>query len=151
MSKKNLRKGFTTVELIIVIAVIAILSAVLIPSFAGLINNANETAALSEARQIYTEYIQAENLKGSSDTYYIKTSGDYYFKVDAGKLSSKPYTKELTCGDNILVVPTGTATNYTYEPGAAHTKEAVEGIGNCNVCGTTGAHTHCTACDKKVG
>jgi prepilin-type N-terminal cleavage/methylation domain-containing protein len=151
MSNKNSRKGFTTVELIIVIAVIATLSAVLIPSFAGLINNANKTAALSEARQIYTEYVQAENLKGSSDTYYIKTSGNYYFKVDAGKLSSKPYTEKLTCGDNILLVPTGTVTNYTYEPGAAHTKANVEGDGNCSICGTTGTHSHCTTCSKKIG
>ena len=49
MNKKNNRKGFTTVELVIVIAVIAILSAVLIPTFSGLITKANKSAALQNA------------------------------------------------------------------------------------------------------
>lgn len=38
------KKGFTIVELVIVIAVIAILAAVLIPTFSNLINKANESA-----------------------------------------------------------------------------------------------------------
>lgn len=41
MNMKNNRKGFTTVELVIVIAVIAILATVLIPTFSNLINQAN--------------------------------------------------------------------------------------------------------------
>ena len=41
---ENKKKGFTVVELVIVIAVIAILSAVLIPTFVGLSNRAKETA-----------------------------------------------------------------------------------------------------------
>ncbi len=43
------RKGFTIVELVIVIAVIAILAAVLIPTFSGVIQRANQSAALQEA------------------------------------------------------------------------------------------------------
>ena len=42
--KKNNRKGFTIVELVIVIAVIAILAAVLIPTFASVIKKANLSA-----------------------------------------------------------------------------------------------------------
>ena len=45
--KKN-RKGFTTVELVIVIAVIAVLAAVLIPTFASLIRKAEESVYLQE-------------------------------------------------------------------------------------------------------
>ena len=43
------RKGFTIVELVIVIAVIAILAAVLIPTFSGVVKKANDSAALQEA------------------------------------------------------------------------------------------------------
>ena len=43
------RKGFTIVELVIVIAVIAILAAVLIPTFSGVIAKASTSAALQEA------------------------------------------------------------------------------------------------------
>ncbi len=46
----NSKKGFTIVELVIVIAVVAILAAVLIPTFAGLINKAN----LSNDQQMVT-------------------------------------------------------------------------------------------------
>ena len=38
--KKNNKKGFTIVELVIVIAVIAILAAVLIPTFSSIIKKA---------------------------------------------------------------------------------------------------------------
>ncbi|MBE6943880.1 MAG: prepilin-type N-terminal cleavage/methylation domain-containing protein [Ruminococcaceae bacterium] len=41
MNTKNTRKGFTTVELVIVIAVIAILATVLIPTFSNMIESAN--------------------------------------------------------------------------------------------------------------
>ena len=43
MINRNNKKGFTIVELVIVIAVIAILAAVLIPTFAGIIKKANES------------------------------------------------------------------------------------------------------------
>lgn len=54
--KKKLKKGFTLVELVIVIAVIAILSAVLIPTFGNVIQNANDSAAFSTASNALTKY-----------------------------------------------------------------------------------------------
>lgn len=49
---KKSRKGFTIVELVIVIAVIAILAAVLIPTFSGLIRKAKISAAEAEGKEI---------------------------------------------------------------------------------------------------
>ena len=46
------KKGFTIVELVIVIAVIAILAAVLIPTFAGIIKKANLSADQQAVRQM---------------------------------------------------------------------------------------------------
>lgn len=54
--KKKLKKGFTLVELVIVIAVIAILSAVLIPTFGNVIQRANDSAAFSTASNALTKY-----------------------------------------------------------------------------------------------
>ena len=48
------KKGFTVVELVIVIAVIAILAAVLIPTFAGIIAKANQSADQQAVRNMNT-------------------------------------------------------------------------------------------------
>ena len=48
------KKGFTIVELVIVVAVIAILAAVLIPTFSGIINKANRSADQQAVHQMNT-------------------------------------------------------------------------------------------------
>lgn len=64
--KKFNKKGFTIVELVIVIAVIAILSAVLIPTFSNVIENANETAALQEAKNKLSAYVGYMGAEGKA-------------------------------------------------------------------------------------
>ncbi len=58
--KKANKKGFTIVELVIVIAVIAILAAVLIPTFSNVVEKANESKALQEVRSAYITTIADE-------------------------------------------------------------------------------------------
>jgi type IV pilus assembly protein PilA len=72
--KRNNKKGFTIVELVIVIAVIAILAGVLIPTFSGVVKKAKENAALQEVKNAYTAAL-AEDLSTSDttdDTVYGK-------------------------------------------------------------------------------
>ena len=57
MNKKNTRKGFTIVELVIVIAVIAILATVMIPTFGNMIKKANASKDLQAAKNAYTLYL----------------------------------------------------------------------------------------------
>lgn len=57
MKTTNKKRGFTIVELVIVIAVIAILAAVLIPTFSGVVQKAKDSAALQEATAAYKETI----------------------------------------------------------------------------------------------
>lgn len=52
--KRSEKKGFTIVELVIVIAVIAILAAVLIPNLSKLVTNANETADTMLIKELNT-------------------------------------------------------------------------------------------------
>ena len=52
--KKTNKKGFTIVELVIVIAVIAILAAVLIPNISRLVKKANQSADESLVRNLNT-------------------------------------------------------------------------------------------------
>ena len=95
---RNNKKGFTIVELVIVIAVIAILAVVLIPTFSGIINKADDSAALQEARGILTNYIAEEAEDGETvDNVYIRVGedGSYkFFKVENGKLNTNALDEE---------------------------------------------------------
>ncbi len=66
MTKKTRRHAFTIVELVIVIAVVAILAAVLIPTYANLVKKANEATALADAKNLVTEML-ADILSGDKD------------------------------------------------------------------------------------
>ncbi len=64
MRKQTPKRGFTIVELVIVIAVIAILAAVLIPTFASLIKKANESVDIRLVREMNTILKADEAVKG---------------------------------------------------------------------------------------
>ena len=82
---KNLRrKGFTIVELVIVIAVIAVLAAVLIPTFVSITKKANQSADIQATRQMNTVLLTA------ATDGEIKTVEDA-----AAALAKAGYNKEL--------------------------------------------------------
>ena len=96
--KNNNKKGFTIVELVIVIAVIAILAAVLIPTFTGVTERAKESAAMQNARNAWTDYMSANaDQPGYIENICItSTVGDgddvkvYYFHVENGDFIKDP-------------------------------------------------------------
>ena len=61
----NKKKGFTLIELVAVMAIIAILSAVFIPRFGNYITQAKKVSILNEAKSIVTAY---ESVKYKSTT-----------------------------------------------------------------------------------
>ena len=62
------KKGFTVVELVIVIAVIAILAAVLIPTFTNIINKANESVDMQIVAQMNKALSAEEIVSGKPAT-----------------------------------------------------------------------------------
>lgn len=62
------KKGFTIVELVIVIAVIAILAAVLIPTFATIINKANQSADIQLVRNLNSAIVDGIYVENELDT-----------------------------------------------------------------------------------
>lgn len=89
--KNTKKRGFTIVELVIVIAVIAILASVLIPTFTNVVNAANKSKALQEARNAYTDYLAnyVTEHNGSVPGDFCIKSGEYYFEVKAGQFTGE--------------------------------------------------------------
>ena len=79
--KKMNKKGFTIVELVIVIAVIAILAAVMIPTFGGIIGKANKSSVEQTAQSLYKQAIALDLADGVQDGYEGEA-------VDANKIDS---------------------------------------------------------------
>ena len=71
MSGKKLTKGFTLVELLVVVALIGILSAIAIPAYNGYINSVKINSAQNSLRLIYLA--QVERFSDES-AYYTVTS-----------------------------------------------------------------------------
>lgn len=61
MKTQNKKRGFTIIELVIVVTVIAILSAVLIPTFAGIIKKANRSADEQAVASMNTALVAAND------------------------------------------------------------------------------------------
>lgn len=81
MSKS--KNAFSIVELVIVIAVIAILAAVLIPTFSNLFGSAGEAGRLTQIRSAQNEYFTA--IVEKEDNYVYGIDGYLYIEQD-GKL-----------------------------------------------------------------
>ena len=87
---RNNRKGFTIVELVIVIAVIAVLAAVLIPTFSGITDKANKTARLQETRNAMVEYMtENDGYIAEGTVFMYDDDTDYYFVYSDGKLTER--------------------------------------------------------------
>lgn len=83
--KKNNNKGFTLVELIVVLVILAILAAILVPALLGYIDRAREkqyvlnaksalTAAQAELSSLYGENKSADVIKSRAST--VKNTAD---------------------------------------------------------------------------
>ena len=88
----KLKKGFTLVELVIVIAVIVILAAVLIPTFSGVIKKANNAKDFSYVTNM-NEILELEEItNGKNETMYDAAGDLEKYGMDIEKLpSSKGY------------------------------------------------------------
>ena len=83
----RLKKGFTLAELLIVVAIIAVLVAIGIPIFTSQLEKSREAVDLSEVRSAYAEVMMAA-LTGDTNATYTKdgskiylSSGDYQITV----------------------------------------------------------------------
>lgn len=118
MKNRKAKKGFTIIELVIVIAVIGILAGILIPTFSNVIANANKTAAMEEAKNAYTAYLadNAANITMNGSTFVIESKG-FYFQVTNGQFTAEALESAPAEGTEVVKVVDGVLTNIYLDNG----------------------------------
>ena len=89
-------KGFTIVELLVVVAIIGILSAIGVVSYNGYVSGSKKTAAENTIQQI-----------ALAQTEYYSNNGEYYLSeagntCEASDTSSEAIEDELFAGENMI-------------------------------------------------
>lgn len=112
MKKVNKKKGFTLVELAIVIAVIAILAAILVPTLTTVLGKANKTKDSTTVNKAIQAYVtdnvdKVEDFEDCYVAYKKSTSETLYYHIVNASVS----------GDAVDAVPTGYTekTDYSEE------------------------------------
>lgn len=103
--KENKKKGFTLVELIVVLVILAILAALLIPALTGYINKAKEKQIIAETRQAV---MAAQTLV--DEAYAKKTDNTAVTVGSTGDVKEADIT-------TLAEVPAGTVSNVQVSTG----------------------------------
>ena len=114
--KQIKKRGFTLVELVIVIAVIAVLAAVLIPTFVSVVENANLSNDIGIVQQANTLLTANEAIEGKNKTFSEARADLLENGLDIAKIkaSANKHTLAWDCeadrlvllnGENVVVSP----------------------------------------------
>ncbi len=120
MKNANKKKGFTLVELAIVIAVIAILAAILVPTLTTVLKKANKTKDDTTVNKIIQKYVtdNAEDTEiadawASETPYYVVYNGNVFKVVNTSSTKLEKVKEGESVGEGKYSV---TATSdYTIE------------------------------------
>ena len=125
MMKKMNKKGFTLAELLIVVAIIAILVAVSVPIFTAQLEKAREATDLANMRAAKGAAVTAILAEDTSDEVYkaLASNGTVYYDADKGVLKTTAPEKKYGKGTDT----TGNKDNTEmgYDPGKDYTNQVV--------------------------
>ena len=108
MRKLHSKKGFTLAELLIVVAIIAVLVAIAIPVFTSQLEKSREATDISNIRSAYAEVVAEYLASGADDPYYSEVSLKQQQDGWQNKENNTLYTRvngtetAVTIADNIV-------------------------------------------------
>ena len=132
MKQHKSRKAFTLVELVIVIAVIAVLAVVLVPTFSNMIAKAQDSKAMQEAKNAYTNYVADSD--GDTPEFMVYRLGERFVALHNGAPIGLFADKESALGammdeyDISKLVDTGDGKLWVYEVGGVGNEENTEPV-----------------------
>lgn len=119
MGRNNRKRGFTLVELIVVLVILAVLAALLVPSLTGYIDKAKKKAVITEARDVWTASQAA-----LSECYAL-----YPESFTANSANNKSNCRFSVCINNKWVDNVGKISNAALDALQKNPKDTVEADG----------------------
>ena len=149
MNLRQNQKGFTIVELLIVVVVIAILAAISIVAYTGITNRANRSAAMEAANSVRSVAVAYNGANGgypTSKALFVsggtdaiaKLPSDITFKATAPVAADDPKTVMVVRHPGTGTITGFTITYWDYAPtgGGAATTATIT-VGDTSVASTT--------------
>ncbi len=99
MMKLRNKKGFTLMEMLIVVAIIAVLVAIAIPTFSGALTKSKEAADVANVRALYAEWqikILNDNEEIPADEAAFLAAANYTFNYNSGSSDKLTYAKDTS-------------------------------------------------------
>ena len=120
MKKLNNKKGFTLAELLIVVAIIAVLVAISIPIFSAQLEKAREATDLANVRSAYAELVANYLTEGEADSIHVAAQQRQSGWQNGNASGGKAYIGTSLDGDGRISVPANTD-EYTVKISASGT------------------------------